>query len=63
MLRLLWDNALRRAEVCGLDRADFHPFEGRLYLKGKGRIDKQPIDLAAATVEAISDWLAITAIE
>ena len=20
MLRLLWDNALRRAEVCGLDR-------------------------------------------
>ena len=35
MLRLLWDNALRRAEVCGLDRADFHPSEARLYLKGK----------------------------
>jgi integrase/recombinase XerC len=58
MLRLLWDNALRRAEVCGLDRADFHPGEARLYLKGKGRIDKEPIDLAPATVEAISDWLA-----
>ncbi|AFY96857.1 tyrosine-type recombinase/integrase [Chamaesiphon minutus] len=58
MLRLLWDNALRRAEVCGLDRVDFHPGEARLYLKGKGRIDKEPIDLAAATVEAISDWLA-----
>jgi integrase/recombinase XerC len=57
MLRLLWDNALRRAEVCGLDRADFHPLEARLYLKGKGRIDKEPIDLAPATVEAISDWL------
>ena len=57
MLRLLWDNALRRAEVCGLDRADFHPKEARLLLKGKGRIDKEPIDLAAATVEAISDWL------
>jgi integrase/recombinase XerC len=40
------------------DRADFHPLEARLYLKGKGRIDKEPIDLAAATVEAISDWLA-----
>jgi site-specific recombinase XerD len=26
--------------------------------KGKGRIDKEPIDLAPATVEAISDWLA-----
>jgi integrase/recombinase XerC len=58
MLRLLWDNALRRAEVCGLDRSDFHPKEARLYLKGKGRIDKEPIDLAPATVEAISDWLA-----
>jgi site-specific recombinase XerD len=23
MLRLLWDNALRRAEMCGLDRSDF----------------------------------------
>jgi integrase/recombinase XerC len=58
MLRLLWDNALRRAEVCGLDRADFHAEDARLYLKGKGRIDKEPIDLAAATVDAISDWLA-----
>ena len=57
MLRLLWDNALRRAEVCGLDRSDFHALEARLYLKGKGKIDKEPIDLAAATVEAISDWL------
>jgi integrase/recombinase XerC len=58
MLRLLWDNALRRAEVCGLDRSDFYPGEARLYLKGKGKIDKEPIDLAAATVKAISDWLA-----
>jgi integrase/recombinase XerC len=58
MLRLLWDNALRRAEVCALDRADFQPGEASLYLKGKGRIDKEAIDLAPATVEAISEWLA-----
>lgn len=57
ILRLLWDNALRRAEVCGLDRADFYPSEGRLMLKGKGRIDKEPLDLAPATVQAISTWL------
>ncbi len=37
---------------------DFHPSEARLYLKGKGRIDKEPIDLATAKVETISDWLA-----
>jgi integrase/recombinase XerC len=58
MLRLLWDNALRRAEVCGLDREDFFPAEARLLLKGKGQLDKEWIDLAPATVEAISDWLA-----
>ncbi len=45
MLRLLWDNALRRAEVCGLDRADFYPQEARLMLKGKGHLDKESIDL------------------
>jgi integrase/recombinase XerC len=49
---------LRRAEVCGLDREDFYPAEARLLLKGKGRIDKEWIDLAPATVEAISAWLA-----
>lgn len=57
MLRLLWDNALRRAEVCGLDRADFYPQEARLMLKGKGQLDKESIDLAPATVIAIVDWL------
>jgi integrase/recombinase XerC len=57
IMRLLWDNALRRAEVCGLDRSDFRPGEARLYLKGKGRIDKESIDLAPVTVYAISDWL------
>jgi integrase/recombinase XerC len=58
MLRLLWDNALRRAEVCGLDRDDFYPAEARLLLKGKGQLDKEWIDLAPATVQAISAWLA-----
>jgi integrase/recombinase XerC len=57
IMRLLWDNAFRRAEICGLDRFDFRPGESRLYLKGKGRIDKEPIDLAPRTVEAILEWL------
>jgi integrase/recombinase XerC len=57
MLRLLWDHALRRAEICGIDWVDFHAGEARIYLKGKGRIDKEPIDLAPETVDAISDWL------
>jgi len=36
-------------------RVNFHALEARLYLKGKGKIDKEPIDLAAAMVEAISE--------
>lgn len=57
MMRLLWDNGLRRNEICGLDRSDFRPGEGRIYLKGKGRIDKESIDLAGATVDAVSVWV------
>ena len=57
IMRLLWDNALRRAELCGLDQADFRRSEGRLFIKGKGMIDRELIDLAPATVYAIADWL------
>lgn len=60
IVRLLWDNALRRGEICGLDRADFRRGESRLMLKGKGRIDKEPIDLALVTVMAIAKWLAVS---
>jgi integrase/recombinase XerC len=61
ILRLLWDNGLRRGEVCGLDRADFRAGEARLLLRGKGRIDKEPLDLAPVTVAAIADWLTVAA--
>ena len=61
ILRLLWDNGLRRGEVCGLDRADFRCGEARLMLRGKGRIDKEPLDLAPVTVAAIADWLTVAA--
>jgi integrase/recombinase XerC len=42
ILRLLWDNALRREEVIIL---------------GKGQIDKQSIDLNPGTIEALDDWV------
>jgi integrase/recombinase XerC len=60
IVRLLWDNALRRGEICGLDRTDFRRGESRLMLKGKGRIDKEPIDLALVTVMAIAKWVAVS---
>jgi integrase/recombinase XerC len=57
ILRLLWDNALRRNEICSLDVVDFSE-SGRLAILGKGKIQKSQIDLSPATTTAISQWLA-----
>jgi integrase/recombinase XerC len=57
ILRLLWDNALRRNEICSLDVCDFSE-SGRLSILGKGKIQKSQIDLSPATTVAISQWLA-----
>jgi integrase/recombinase XerC len=53
ILRLLWDNALRRNEICSLDVGDFDK-SGRLSILGKGKIQKSQIDLSPATTIAIS---------
>ncbi|WP_396134211.1 tyrosine-type recombinase/integrase [Chamaesiphon sp. VAR_48_metabat_135_sub] len=57
ILRLLWDNALRRNEISSLDVGDFSE-SGRLSILGKGKIQKSQIDLSPATTIAISQWLA-----
>jgi integrase/recombinase XerC len=56
ILRLLWDNALRRNEICSLDVGDFSE-SGRLSILGKGKIQKSQIDLSPATTIAIEQWL------
>ncbi len=58
ILRLLWDNALRRNEICSLDVGDFDK-SGRLSILGKGKIQKSQIDLSPATTTAISQWLTV----
>jgi integrase/recombinase XerC len=57
ILRLLWDNALRRAEVCGLSIADYQPGERQLLIKGKGRLSKESISLSVKAITFIDDWL------
>lgn len=58
MLRLLWDNALRRSEVCNLNVGDFDAQMGTLSILGKGKgTQKVAVDLSRKTVEAIVDWL------
>jgi integrase/recombinase XerC len=57
ILRLLWDNALRRGEVCALDCGDYDPAERKLWIKGKGRLTKESIVLSSKAVVLIDDWL------
>ncbi len=58
ILRLLWDNALRRNEVVSANIGDFD-FEGRsLQILGKGRgSQKSLISLNVGTTHAIQEWL------
>ncbi|WP_235018818.1 tyrosine-type recombinase/integrase [Tolypothrix sp. NIES-4075] len=58
ILRLLWDNALRRSEVCNLNVGDFNAQSSTLSILGKGKgTQKVVVDLSRKTVEAIADWL------
>jgi integrase/recombinase XerC len=57
IFRLLWDNALRRAEICSLNIEDYQPQESRLWIKGKGKLTKEPISLSGKAIGLIDDWL------
>ncbi len=57
ILHLLCDNGLRRAEVWALTVADFDPVEKRLAVLGKGRTDKEWIELPAITTRAVYAYL------
>jgi integrase/recombinase XerC len=58
LLRLMAENALRRAEVCALNVADFEEKERRLQILGKGRgSQKMPITLSVRCVETLVTYL------
>lgn len=58
LLRLLWGNALRRNEISQLNIGDFNPDAKTLRILGKGQgTQREVIDLAEGTVEAIAQWL------
>lgn len=58
LLRLLCENALRRAEVCALNVEDFRAPERRLYILGKGKgTQKEPETVSDRTVEALNRYL------
>ncbi len=58
ILRLIWDNALRRGEISGCNVEDFDREGRRLAILGKGRgSQKEWVSLAPPTVQALNDWL------
>lgn len=60
ILRLLWDNALRRGELVQINLKDFNPEERTLGILGKGKgTQKQTITLSKATIAAIQAWLSV----
>jgi integrase/recombinase XerC len=58
ILRLLWDNALRRGELVKANINDFDPDRRSLTIYGKGRgTQAETISLSQSTVAALQEWL------
>jgi integrase/recombinase XerC len=57
IVRVLFDLALRRGEVAGLDLAHFDARAGRLSVLGKGRRDREWRTLPPRTLAALNTWL------
>lgn len=58
ILRLLWDNALRRAEVCSCDVQSFDPERKLLAILGKGKgTQRVNVSISDKAVSALSVWL------
>lgn len=58
LLRLLWDNALRRGEISSTNIKDFDPDTRTLKIYGKGRgTQAEIIDLSQLATEALLEWL------
>ncbi|MCI0343744.1 MAG: tyrosine-type recombinase/integrase [Planctomycetales bacterium] len=59
VLRLLYDLALRRAEVVGLDVEDLDVAAGTVAVLGKGRTQKVRLTLPEPTRVALAAWLTV----
>jgi integrase/recombinase XerC len=61
IVRLLHDLMLRRSEVVGLDIEHIEVEDGRpsaVWILGKGRSDRERLELARPTADALAAWLA-----
>ena len=63
LLRLLHDTALRRGEVCKLDLADVDLAGSRIWIVGKGRVEKVAITLPPQTQAALAAWIELRGLD
>ena len=59
LIRLMFDLGLRRGEVAGLNLEDIDRENKRVWIKGKGRSQKESRTLPDPTLAALSDWVAV----
>ncbi len=59
ILHLLYDLALRRSEVVGLDLEDVDLESGTIRILGKGRLQKETLSLPTRTRKIVSEWIAV----
>ncbi len=60
ILRLFWDNALRRGELASCNCSDLNVEAQTLTILGKGRgTQKEAVSLSESTVSALLAWLAM----
>jgi len=61
LVRLMFDLGLRRGEATGLDLEDLEPKERRLWIRGKGRAQKEARSLPEPTLAALTAWIDVRA--
>jgi integrase/recombinase XerC len=59
ILRLLFDLALRRGEICSLDLEHLDLNADALWIHGKGRAQREQLTLPKATRAALAAWVAV----
>jgi integrase/recombinase XerC len=57
LVRLMFDLGLRRGEVVGLDLDDIEAHERRLWIRGKGRSQKEARTLPEPTLAVLTTWI------
>jgi len=57
IIHLLYDLALRRSEVVGLDLEDVDIEQGTVRILGKGRLQKETLSLPTRTRKVLKDWI------